>query len=65
MQLIVGAAISEGLAFFAGVAFFIERSPIALGAALVFVAALIARFPTHRRVQLWIEHQRDQLRRDH
>jgi hypothetical protein len=63
-QLIIGAAINEGLAFFAGVAYFIERNPIALGLAAVLVAGLVARFPTSRRVQLWIESQQEKLHQE-
>lgn len=37
-QLIVGAAMNEGVAFFAGVAYLIEKNPIALAVALVLIA---------------------------
>ena len=56
-QLIVGAAMLEGAAFFAGIAFMLERNPIAAGMALVLLAVLAARFPTRDRIQAWLEQQ--------
>jgi hypothetical protein len=63
-QLIVGAAMHEGVAFFAGVAYLVEKNPIALAVALVLIAGLIARFPTASRVERWIEQQQEKLRED-
>jgi hypothetical protein len=63
-QLIVGAAMLEGAAFFAGVAYLVERNPIALAVALVLLAALVARFPTANRVERWTERQREKLREE-
>ena len=63
-QLIIGAAINEGAAFFAGVAYLLERNPIALAVALVLIAGVIARFPTANRVERWIEQQQEKLRED-
>jgi hypothetical protein len=63
-QLIVGAAMNEGAAFFSGVAFLVEKNPIALAVALVLLAGLIARFPTASRVERWIEQQQEKLRED-
>ena len=63
-QLIVGAAMNEGAAFFAGVAYLVEKNPIALAVALVLIAGLIARFPTASRVERWIEQQQEKLRED-
>jgi hypothetical protein len=60
-QLIVGAAQAEGAAFFAGVAYMLGKDPIALGAAIVMVAAILVRFPTDRRVAQWIERQQELL----
>jgi hypothetical protein len=60
-QFIVGAALLEGSAFFAGIAYFLGQNPIALGLALLLVGGLILRFPTRHRVQLWVEKQRDKL----
>ena len=56
-QLIVGAALLEGAAFFAGIAFMLERDPIAAGMALVLLAVLAARFPTRDRIEAWLEQQ--------
>ncbi len=63
-QLIVGAAMNEGAAFFAGVAYLIEKNPIALAIGLVLIAGVIARFPTASRVERWIEQQQEKLRED-
>ncbi len=63
-QLIIGAAINEGAAFFAGVAYLVEKNPIALAVALVLIAGVIARFPTANRVERWIEQQQEKLRED-
>jgi hypothetical protein len=60
-QLIIGAAIDEGAAFFAGIAYLIGKNSIALGAAILLLAGLLARFPTRERVARWIEHQREKL----
>lgn len=60
-QLIVGSALNEGAAFFAGIAYMIGRDPIALGAGILLIAALIARFPTTHRVALWIARQQELL----
>jgi hypothetical protein len=61
MQLILGAALTEGAAFFAGVAYLLEKNPIALGLALLLVGGLVARFPTTIRVERWIAEQQERL----
>jgi hypothetical protein len=63
-QLIIGAAIDEGAAFFALVAYLIEKNPIALAMAVVLIAGVIARFPTAGRVERWIEQQQEKLREE-
>jgi hypothetical protein len=63
-QLIVGAAMLEGAAFFGGVAYLVERNPIALAVALVLLAALVARFPTANLAERWTERQREKLREE-
>ena len=60
-QLIIGAAMNEGTAFFAAAAYLIEKSPIALGLAVLLVGGIILRFPTRRRVELWVDQQREKL----
>ena len=50
-QLIIGAAMNEGAAFFALVAYLIEKNPIALAVAIVLIVDVIARFPTAGRVE--------------
>jgi hypothetical protein len=59
---IIGAALDEGGAFFAGVAYLIEQNPIALGVMIVLLAALVVRFPTRDRVERWIAQQEEKLR---
>ena len=61
-QLILGAAINEGMAFFAAIAYMLERHPVALGTAIVLLGGLIARFPTADRVNAWLDQQLEQLR---
>jgi hypothetical protein len=62
IQLIMGCAISEGAAFFALVAYLLEKNPLSLTMALVLIAAIIMRFPTSGRVGRWIEQQEEKLR---
>ena len=60
-KLIVGCAMDEGPAFFAAAAYLIEKNPLALGLALILVGAIILRFPTRRRIEHWVEEQREKL----
>jgi hypothetical protein len=54
-QLVIGAALAEGAAFFAGLAFMIEHHYLALGVAGVALAVLISRFPTADGVRAWLD----------
>jgi hypothetical protein len=63
-QLIVGAAMLEGAAFFAGIAFMLERNPIAAAVALVLLAVLAARFPTRDRVAGWLDRQLELIKEE-
>jgi len=63
-QLIIGAALLEGAAFFAGIAYMLERSPLALATAIVLLIALAARFPTSGRVHAWFDRQRELIEED-
>jgi hypothetical protein len=56
-QLIMGSALAEGGAFFAAMAYMLERHPAALGVAVVLVGALIARIPTRDRLTAWLDQQ--------
>jgi len=60
-QLIMGAAINEGMALFAAIAYLLERHPVALSTAIVLLGGLIARFPTADRVNAWLDRQLSQL----
>jgi hypothetical protein len=61
-QLIVGAAMLEGAAFFAGLSHMLIGGPILLGLAIALICVLVARFPTRARTELWLEHQRERFR---
>ena len=60
----MGAAINEGLTFFALIAYMIERQPIILGLVVLLILGLATRFPTLGRVRSWIEFQQDRLLQD-
>jgi hypothetical protein len=60
-QLIIGAALNEGMAFFASIAYMLEGNPIALGTAVVLLGGLVARFPTVDRVNAWLDQQLSKL----
>jgi hypothetical protein len=59
-QTIIGAALLEGGAFFALVAYMQERQTWSLLAAAVLLAGLMTLFPTRGRVESWLD---DELRR--
>jgi hypothetical protein len=63
-SMIIGGAIAEGAAFFAGVVYLIEQNPIALGVFVILLAALILQFPTRSRFDRWVERQEERLRRE-
>ncbi len=56
-QLIIGSALLEGAAFFATIAYMLERNPLALATAIVLLGTLAARFPTSDRVNAWLDRQ--------
>jgi hypothetical protein len=60
-QLIIGSALCEGMAFFASIAYMLERNPIALVTAIVLIGGIIARFPTRDRVNAWLDQQQGKL----
>jgi hypothetical protein len=63
---IVGAALNEGAAFLAVMAYMLERQPYALALALVLIAGVALRFPRRAAVEQWVEDQLgivDELRR--
>ncbi len=59
---IIGGALTEAPAFFAGIAYLIEQNPIALGVMVVLLAVMVARFPTRDRVERWIALAEEKLR---
>jgi hypothetical protein len=60
----MGAALNEGPAFFASLAYLIGSHPIALGLAVLLIGALIVRFPTRLRIASWIDRQQELLIQD-
>jgi hypothetical protein len=57
VKTIVGAALLEGAAFFAVVAFMLERSWIALAMAAALAAMILTLYPSVPRVAEWIRRQ--------
>lgn len=57
--LIIGAALNEGPAFFALIAYMIEGLPAILGLAVLLILGVAARFPTLTRVEQWIDAQKE------
>jgi hypothetical protein len=64
MQLIAGAAVLEGAAFFAAAAHLLVGDPILLGVVVVLIGGFIGLFPTLARATRWIEQQQERLRDD-
>lgn len=62
-QLIIASALVEGAAFFALIAFMVERHPLAMGIAVLLIAVLLSRFPIVDRVQGWLDDQSARLAR--
>lgn len=60
-QLIVASALNEGGAFFAAIAYMLERHSAAILVAGVLLALLLSRFPTVDRVRGWIEAQLERV----
>jgi hypothetical protein len=63
-QKIMGAAMNEGCAFFALIAYMIEGNVIALGLALLLIAGVALRFPRRDQVAAWIDDQLGRLDMD-
>jgi hypothetical protein len=54
---IVSAAMFEGLAFFATIAYLVEGNPISLGVAVAMILGVAAHFPTPGRIIGWVDRQ--------
>ena len=61
---ILGAAMIEGCAFFAVIAYFIEGGFVSLGLAGALLAGLAAHFPTLSRVTGWVDRQIELLEQE-
>lgn len=60
-RLIVAAALLEGAAFFALVAYLTEGNILTLIVAVVMLGCILARFPTVSKVERWIEQERQAM----
>ena len=60
-RLIIGSALLEGGAFFATIAYMLERKPMALAAAGVLLGVLLTRLPTALRLRGWLDRQTEIL----
>lgn len=58
---IISAALFEGWAFFATVAYLIEGDPLGVGLAIVLIIGVAAHFPTQSRAIAWVEQQLELL----
>jgi hypothetical protein len=56
-KIISNCAILEGASMFAIIAFFLDRSPLAIVGALAMIVLLALQFPTYDRSAGWIENQ--------
>jgi hypothetical protein len=63
-QMIVGAALVEGAAFFATICYLVEHNDVALGVAVVLLLGLATFVPTVPRVEAWIDGQLEQMEQD-
>jgi hypothetical protein len=61
---LLSAALYEGAGLFLAVSYMLGRSPLALIAAAVLLAALLWHLPTTDRVQRWIEEQLRKIEQD-
>jgi hypothetical protein len=63
-QKIIGAAMTEGPAFLALIAYMLESTSAALGLALFLIVGVALRFPQRAQVQQWIDDQLGRLDMD-
>ena len=61
---IVSAALFEGCAFLATIAYLIEGNPLSLGLAVLLAVAVAAHFPTQSRAIAWVERQMQRLEQE-
>jgi hypothetical protein len=54
---IMSAALFEGWAFFAAIAYLLEGGPVGLGLTLALILGMAAHFPTRSRTIGWVERQ--------
>ncbi len=58
-QMIIGAALLEGTAFFWLISYLLEGSPWSLGIAVLCIGGMALKFPTRPRLERWIDQQLD------
>lgn len=64
IQKIIGAALNEGPAFFALIAYMMEGTAVALGLALALIVGVALRFPQRAQVTQWVDAQLERLTLD-
>lgn len=62
-QTIIAAALAEGPAFLALIAYMIDGGPLPLGISGLLIVAMMVRFPTIDRVHVWLDEQLARLNR--
>jgi hypothetical protein len=63
-RLIISAALLEGVAFFALIAYIAEGQQLSLIQAIVFLGGLLLQFPTRSKVERWIEKQQEMIQQE-
>jgi hypothetical protein len=63
-QTIVALALNEAPAFFALIVYMLDGNALALGLALLLIAAQVVRFPTREKVEQWIDQQAGLIRQE-
>ena len=56
-KLLIGAALLESAAFFAGIAYMLEGTTLALLLAILFALLVALQFPTRFSVEQWLDQQ--------
>jgi hypothetical protein len=63
-QKIVAVALNEGAAFFALIVYMLDGNALALGLALLLIAAQVVQFPIREKVEQWIDQQAGRIQQE-
>jgi hypothetical protein len=63
-QLLISAALLEGIAFFWLIVYLVEGNPLGIGIVLLCIGGILLKFPTRGAVEHWLEKQRDLLEQE-